>query len=165
MAQVAQWDNDGKESDNYNTISLPLNHHPVSDDFLLTHKFAWINEGTFQRNKTLAQSSSALSTDVVVWDQTLVEKYYKFGRNYSGGSRISLVAEHLEGQLENQHDVSSSVSDSEKVQQSEMHSGKASQQNLVDKGKKTAYYHGMVCYGIEQLTALSHIPHTDEDFL
>ena len=114
MAHIAQWDNDRKESDNYNTNSLPLNHHPVSDDFLLTHNFAWINEGTFQRNMTLAQSSSALSTDVVVWDQTLVEKYYKFGRNYSGGSRSSLVIEHDHmvmveegqpsnyGQLENQ---------------------------------------------------------------
>ena len=78
-----------------NTISLPLNHHAVNDDFLLTHNLAWINEGTFHRNKTLAQSSSATSADVVVWDQTLMEKYYIFGTTYSVGNSLVVKDEEM----------------------------------------------------------------------
>ena len=83
-----------KENENYN--SLPLNHHAVNNDFLFTHGLAWINEATFHQNRTLAQASSSTSADVVVWDQTLVEKYYIFGTTYSVGNSLVVKDEEIE---------------------------------------------------------------------
>ena len=94
MAQLVE--NDEKENENYSIISLPLNHHAVNDDYLLTHGYAWINEGAFHRNRTLAQSSSATSADVVVWDQTLVEKYYILGSTYSVGNSLVVKDKQME---------------------------------------------------------------------